>query len=62
MPLVLESGEEIDSSCVCGTESVLLLAWFFFSPDVYIFHSGAGSEFVFQNRQMMVISLGCCCR
>ena len=33
----------------------------FFSPDVYIFHSGGGSEFVFQNCHVMVTSLGCCC-
>ena len=33
-----------------------------FSPDVYILHNGAGSVVVFQNRQVMVASLGCCCK
>ena len=33
-----------------------------FIPDLYIFHSNVGSEVVFQNCQVMVTSLGCCCR
>ena len=31
------------------------------NPDVYKFHTGAGSEVVFQNRQVIVASLSCCC-
>ena len=30
-----------------------------FSPHVYIFHSGARSEVLFQNRQVIVTFLGC---
>ena len=26
-----------------------------------MFHSGAGSEVLFQNRQVIATSLGCCC-
>lgn len=33
-----------------------------FIPDLYIFHSNVGSEVVSQNCQVMVTSLGCCCR
>ena len=51
--------EEIDCSCACETESVLLLALL---DLVLIFHNGAGSEVVFQNRQVMATLLGCCCR
>lgn len=50
--------EKIDCSCVCETESVLLLALL---DLVLIFHNGAGSEVVFQNRHVMVTLLGCCC-
>lgn len=50
--------EKIDCSCVCETESVLLLALL---DLVLIFHNGAGSEVVFQNHHVMVTLLGCCC-
>ena len=56
---MLEWGEEVDCFCLCGTESVFFLASLFSSPDVHIFHIGAGSKIVFQNRQVVVTSLYC---
>ena len=54
MPFLLKWGEEIDLSCECVAETVFLIL-LLLSNNVFVV-----VVMMLQNRQVMVISFGCC--
>ena len=55
MPLLLEWGEEIDLSFECVAGTLFLILLLLLSNNVFVV-----MVMMLQNRQVMVISFGCC--